>query len=91
MMSKTQPNLNTKWTRKTSPDKREDLEKLIRNSTIVLSRLKDIVEEDLVEMDKVSLSDYESPSWSHKQAHENGKKEYARQLLTLLSFLEQRK
>ena len=86
-----QPNINTKWTRKVDPDKRENLEKLIRNTTIVLSRLKEVVEEDLVEMERVPLADYETPSWSHKCAHENGKKEYARQMLTLLSFLEQRK
>lgn len=85
------PSINTKWIRKVEPDKQENLEKLIRNSTIVLSRLKQIVEDDLVEMEKVPVSDYEHPSWSHKQAHENGKKEYARQMLTLLSFLEQRK
>lgn len=85
------PNLSTRWTRGLPSDRKENLEKLIRNSTIVLSRLKQMVEEDLVEMEKVPVSDYEHPSWSHKQAHENGKREYARQLLSLFAFLEQRK
>lgn len=85
------PNLNVKWTQGVSPDRKDNLEKLIRNSVIVLSQLKQIVETDLNEMEKVPISDYDHPSWSHKQAHENGKREYARQLLSLLSFLEPRK
>lgn len=83
-------NLNTVWTKGLSADRKENLEKLIRNSHIVLSRLKEIVEEDLESLQKVNESDYESQNWAYRQAHLNGKQDYARQMLRLLSFLERK-
>lgn len=83
-------NLNTVWTKGLSADRKENLEKLIRNSNIVLSRLKEIVEEDLESLQKVNESDYESQNWAYRQAHVNGKQDYARQMLRLLSFLERK-
>lgn len=81
--------LSLKWTKGLSEDRAENLEKLVRNSTIVLSRLKEIIEEDL-RQDKVTESDYDNPSWAYYQAHKNGKMEYARQMLSLLAFLERK-
>lgn len=83
-------NLNIRWTKGLQGDKKENLEKLVRNSHIVLSRLKSIVEEDLRDLQKTKPDDYDSPSWSHKQAHYNGELAYARQMLSLLSFLERK-
>lgn len=83
-------NLNLRWVKGVSKDRVEGLEKIIRNSHIVLSRLKEIIEEDLKDLNKHTEADYESSSWAYKQAHENGKREYARQMLSLLNFLERK-
>lgn len=83
-------NLNLQWFKGIDKTKKDDLEKLIRNSRIVLSRLKDILDADIKELNEFTTSDYDSPSWSHKQAHNNGKLDYARQVRSLLSFLETR-
>jgi hypothetical protein len=83
-------NLNTRWTKGLQGEKKEGLEKLVRNSHIVLSRLKTILEEDLEFFQKVVETDYDSPSWHFRQAHLNGKQDYARQMLRLLEFLERK-
>jgi hypothetical protein len=83
-------NLNTRWTRGLRQDRKENVEKLIRNSHIVLSRLKEIIEEDLKELNKHTEADYDNPSWGFKQAHVNGKQDYARSMLSLLNFLERK-
>lgn len=83
-------NLNTRWTKGLQGEKKDNLEKLVRNSHIVLSRLKDILEEDLESFQKVGETDYESPGWAYLQAHMNGKQDYARQVLRLLAFLERK-
>ena len=83
-------NLNLRWVKGVPKDRVENLEKLVRNSHIVLSRLKEIVEEDLKDLNKHPEADYSNPAWAFKQAHENGKQEYARQMLSLLNFLERK-
>jgi len=83
-------NLNTRWTKGLQGEKKENLEKLVRNSHIVLSRLKTILEEDLDALQKVGEVDYEKPSWAFHQAHTNGKQDYARQMLRLFEFLERK-
>lgn len=83
-------NLNLRWTKGLDEGKKDSVENLIRNSHIVLSRLRDIIEEDLRDLNKAREADYENPSWAFLQAHQNGKQEYARQLLSLLSFLERK-
>ena len=86
-----QPKLNLRWLKGLAKDRTESVEKVIRNSHIVLTRLKEIIEEDLKELNKSNESDYENNAWAYKQAHVNGKQEYARQMLSLLAFLEERK
>lgn len=83
-------NLNLRWTKGLSKDRKENVEKLVRNSHIVLSRLKEIIDEDLRDLNKYTETDYDNPSWGFKQAHINGKQEYARQMLSLLNFLERK-
>ena len=82
-------NLSIQWTQhlKNDADK-ATLEATIRHSTGALGRLKQILEDQLAELEKDgSKSDYEKASWAYLQAHRNGEKAKVRELLSLLSFL----
>jgi hypothetical protein len=43
-----------------------------------------VLEADLKNVLEIVESDYDSPSWAHKQAHRNGKEENIRTVLKLL-------
>lgn len=68
--------LDTRWIRQISDKEAKDnFEKLVRNSTLLLSRLKEIIEERERELHAkaFSESDFDSSSWSHKQAARLGR------------------
>ena len=69
-----------------SEEEQRDFENLLRNTTTVLSRFRDLLEE-LENSKEVSFDDYDSPSWSHKQAHSNGYKEALRKVKDLIKFI----
>lgn len=83
------PNLDTRWLRhlKTKEDK-ENLENIIRNDTQVLGVLEGILQDRLatLETSETKLEDYDTASWSFKQAHRNGAKSEIHSLLKLLQF-----
>lgn len=81
-------NLPIVWTKhlKTKEEK-ENFESLLRNSTIVASRLVTI----LREMDESKVSretDYDSPSWAYLQADQNGYRRAIQEVLKLFNYLE---
>jgi hypothetical protein len=69
---------------------RDELENLIRNSTTVLGRLRDIVLKEIegIEHWEKNPNYYDNPCWSHKQAHMNGQRSSYQDLLRLLSFMD---
>lgn len=80
--------LATAWTRAVQdPDKKKDLESLIRNSTTVLGQLRNLLEEE----DKaLSNSQLQAPdkdaSWALTMAHISGQRLQIKKTLDLLSF-----
>jgi hypothetical protein len=81
--------LDSRWTRtKRSPDEAKDFEVIVRNSTLLLTRLKEILEEHEREIGNSSLNikDFEDPNWSHKQAFKNGELTVLKQLKDLIPF-----
>lgn len=66
--------LSTAWTQHLTGQEKEDFEKIVRNSTLLLTRLKAIIEEREKTLlnQSYSTSDFEEPNWSHKQAFRNG-------------------
>ena len=80
-----------RWTQhlKTEEQKERFLQAL-RNDTLVLGRLKEVIEEDLAALSRreVRTDSYESPSWAFQQAHYNGVKQQLLALRDLLSFLK---
>lgn len=78
------------WTKhlKTAKEK-ENFESLLRNSTQVLTRLKQILEEkesDLVSA-QTRLEDYDTPSWAFKEAHRHGRQAELKALKELIDFI----
>ena len=85
--------LATVWTSHIQDQKkREDFEKLLRNSTLSLGRLKDIVR---AYMDEVYSTErktdaYKSFHWPYYQAHLNGMLQAYGNIDRLLAFTEDR-
>lgn len=81
----------TRWTQhlKSEEQKARFLQAL-RNDTLVLGRLKEVIEEDLAALSRreVRTDSYDSPSWAYQQAHYNGMRQSLMQLQDLLSFLK---
>lgn len=71
-----------------SKETKESFEDLLRNSTKILDRLVQIVEERERSLDKIdySLSSYENPNWACKQAHINGRKAELQALKQLITI-----
>jgi hypothetical protein len=83
-------NISLVWTKncKTEEEK-EKLETLLRNNSTLINRLQEIIEEKVLEIrDKeVNENAYDSPSWSHKQAHINGFIAGMKYVTDLLKFM----
>jgi len=83
-------NIPVIWTKncKTEEEK-ESIESLLRNNVTLINRLQAILDEKVAEIrDKeVSESVYDSPSWSHKQAHTNGFISGMKYVADLLKFM----
>lgn len=83
-------NLPLTWVKHLPKDEQESFSQIVKNSTTVLSRLKDILDEQLRDLasKETKISEYDSPAWSSKQAHRNGQFAAIKQLRDLLSFLD---
>lgn len=81
--------LDTRWTRNlTDATAKKDFEIIVRNSTLLLTRLKEIIEEaEKAEISQSgSYADFEDPNWSHKQAFRNGSLSQLKKLKDLIPF-----
>lgn len=82
------------WTKHIKdPQGKADYEKAIRNSTLALSRLKDICKERINNniAGQSSLSSYDNPNWGLVQADSVGYRRAMNEIDQLLSFLEPNK
>lgn len=81
--------LATEWTKHLrDKEAKEDFERLLRNSTISLGRLREILEEKLEALDRseVKTEVYDSPNWAYKQADVNGCRRILMNLIQMLEF-----
>lgn len=80
------------WTRhlQNDPDAKNQLELTLRNSTVALSRLLEILEEKKLGLQKsmTSLAEYDNPSWALKRAHVDGRIADLDETMTLLQFIK---
>lgn len=77
------------WFRGLSPEDKESLKRAL-HSSILAERLRTIIQDWKREL-PVSPNDYDSPSWSHKQAHKNGQEDILTRLLSILEIPDQGK
>lgn len=69
------------------PKAKQDLELTIRNSTLVLGRLREILEDQLRELDRQEMTpDYKEASWSHRQADRNGYRRHCKETIDLINI-----
>jgi hypothetical protein len=68
------------------PSEKEIFTQQVLASKKVLDKLHKIVYNKVLDGEKVSVVDYDSPSWSHKQADQNGYLRGLREVLELLNF-----
>jgi hypothetical protein len=82
--------ISTEWIRGLPKDEQEDFEKSLRHSTVVLSRLVALLDEQLKNLDRIenSVEVYDSPSWAYKQAHINGERSRLTKIRQLFNFLD---
>lgn len=80
--------LSTLWTQNLQGQDKQDFEMIVRNSTRLLTRLKEILELRERELSQTSLTikDFEDPNWSHKQAYKNGSLAVYNELKNLIPF-----
>ena len=81
--------IQSKWYlgSKTEEEKQKTKE-LVLSSQKVLDILSKIVYNMSIDGEKVKSTDYDSPSWSHKQAHLNGRAEAFKDILNILTTTE---
>ena len=67
-----------------SDEQKQELEQYLRNSTRLFDLLKSMVQKRYDASLGTKEADYDSVSWSHKQAHRNGKLEAFEEIWKLL-------
>jgi hypothetical protein len=76
--------MNSVWRSVIDKDEEETLRNYLDNGHFLLDKLSKICYNSIIECEKVSVKDYDHPSWSHKQAHVNGKLEALNLILKLI-------
>lgn len=69
-------------------EEREKMKQKVLDSTILLDRLKKILYNMEEGRNRSVLGDYDTPSWSHKQAHLNGESAALRKVIELITITE---
>lgn len=86
--SQNNPRLKTEWFKDLPASEQENFKQIVIGSKKVLDKLAEIVyNRDKME-DRTVTPDYDTHSWSHKQAHLNGKREAYREILDLIIIKE---
>jgi len=78
--------MKTAWLDGTTGEEREKLKEYIAGNKKVLDILVKMLYNRRTEAEKVSISDYDCPSWVAKQAHLNGRKEAFDEIIKLCTL-----
>lgn len=78
------------WSKGLNQKDIEALEYVLRNNSILIPKLLEIIDQMLDEESRseTTLSDYDSPSWSHKQADRNGARRAYKRIKSLFSYMD---
>lgn len=80
----------TIWTQNLPPDKREAFENHLRNNTVLIDQLLNILRSKGASMTskEATLDDFKDPNWAYKQAYRNGYKTAIKSVINLFNFLD---
>jgi hypothetical protein len=81
--------LSLQWVSNLSPSEAEEFKKSLFGSKKVLDKLLEICYNKSKVVESPKLTDYDSPSWSHKQAHMNGRLEALQEIIQLITLPDQ--
>ena len=83
--------LDSRWLRNVEPDKKAKFEQALRNDTLVLGRLLEILEEEYANSQgqEENESQFDNPNWQFKVAYRAGLRAQLKRVVTLLSFLKE--
>lgn len=81
---------NLEWFKGLNKQEEEDLRNILASNSFLLDKLTEIVYNMVTSSEEVNLTDYDSPSWSHRQAHVNGHNHALRKVLALTKGKEGR-
>ena len=81
--------LSTAWVQHKHSDDKQKFADLVFNSTAILTRLDEILNEhaSALAASEASSEPYDNPNWAYLQAHRNGQKDMIRQLKKLTAHL----
>lgn len=80
--------INEAWLQGLEPSDREKMKENVLSNEILLDRLAKILYNMQEKRQSSVLSDYDTPSWSHKQAHLNGEAAALRKVLEIITIRE---
>lgn len=85
--------LSSQWTKGIKDEKKKkEFVDLLRNSTIVLGMLQTILRDKIKSLDSTErrIEDYDTPAWSHKQAHRNGQRSGYKEVIDMIASVFQK-
>lgn len=78
--------IKTEWIKGLKGNDVTKRKELVLQNKILLDFLVEILYNMNERLEEVSLDDYNSPSWSHKQAHLNGQRDMLRKIVDLCTI-----
>jgi hypothetical protein len=80
------------WFQGVRPEAKSDFEGLLRNSSVVLSKLQEILESHLAVITETEESEefYNDPNLTHRMAFNRGQASALKTILTLIDFINSR-
>lgn len=80
--------INQAWTHGLKGEEAKKMQELVVSNKFLLDRLVEILYNMQEKRESSVLADYDTPSWSHKQAHLNGEAAMIRKLADLIEVKE---
>jgi hypothetical protein len=80
--------INDAWLSGLSGDEREKMKQEVLANENLLDKLSKILYNIQEKKQETVLGDYDTPSWSHKQAHQNGEAAALRKVIEIITIRE---
>ena len=80
--------INQAWTQGLNASEAQQMKELVSSNKFLLDRLVQMLYNMQEKKEASVLADYDTPSWSHKQAHLNGEAAMLRKLVEIVEVKE---